>query len=300
MSDVPQSPAAEPEKPEAVVPVVPAAEPVPTPEPASPGAEQAPAPETSSPQEAGAATDQPEAEPSLLEKFAKDREEKSAEEAKGDQPDTKKPEDGEKPAEGDKSAEEAAKPEEEPKPELPKVDYKYDLPETIKMDDGQKEEFHKALDAFRADPEKGATELLGMADKAFQTFADHLVKEQWKTFNETRKEWRTQLMADPVLGGAGHDTAMGVVARMRDKFVSDAKAGTPEYDKDLKDFDQFLRVTGAGDNPLFLRFLHRVGRLFDEPPMPPPGARPVPDGGRRPGESRGSRMYPTMQSDSQS
>lgn len=276
---------------------------VPAPEPASPVAEQAPAPETSSPQAAGAeakseATN--EAPPSALEEFA-----------------AKRAEDGtEKPAEAEKSAEDAKaegekkdqeasaatdepKPE-APKPELPKVDYKYELPESITMDDGQKQQFHEALDAFRAEPEKGAQNLIGMADKMMHDFAEHLTNEQWRAFNDMRATWRKEMMADPVIGGAGHDTAMGVIARMRDKFASDSKPGTEAYDKDLKDFDLFLRTTGAGDNPHFLRFLHRVGRKFDEPPMPPPGARPVPDGGRRPGESRGSRMYPTMQSDSQS
>lgn len=236
--------------------------------------------------------------PSLLEEFVADQNKDGNPDGgnPAEKPEEKKdaPSDGEAKPEGEMPAEEA------PKPELPKVEYKYDLPETIQMDDGQKEEFHTALDEFRADPEKGAQHLIAMHEKTMQAYAEHLGNEQWRVFNEMRAEQRKEVMADPILGGAGFNTAMGVIARMRDKFASSSAPGTAEYEADLKAFDVMLRTTGVGDNIHFLRLLHNVGRKFDEPPLPPPGARPVPESGRRPGESRGSRMYPSMQSDSQS
>jgi hypothetical protein len=280
--------------PEAAAPTPAPAEPVAAPELASGADQPAPAPETIP--DAGAVT--PEAAPSLLEKFASERDKTKPEEKPAET--TKE---GEKPIEGAKPEE--AKAEGEPekpaevKPELPKVDYKYELPKSMQMDDAQRTQFHEALDAFRADPEKGAQNLLGMAETMMTSYAEHVGREQWRLFNDTRANWLKDVMADPVLGGAGHDTAMGVIARMRDMFASTNAQGTPEYEADLAAFDTFLRVTGAGDNIHFLRLLHNVGRKFDAPAMPPPGARPVPESGRRPGESRSQRMYPSMQSEQQ-
>jgi hypothetical protein len=296
MTPDPENPTAAP-APEAT-PVAPAAsapaEPVAAPELASGADQPAPASE-SPPSDAGAAPQ--EAAPSLLEKFVSEQKDK-AEEKAAEAKEVDKPADpaAAKPGE-EKPADDAEVKSEEAKPELPKVEYKYELPESIKMDDTQREQFHQALDAFRSDPEKGAQNLLGMAETMMANYAEHLGREQWRVFNETRSNWLKEVMADPVLGGAGHDTAMGAIARMRDKFASQAKQGSPEYEADMKAFDTFLRVTGAGDNIHFLRLLHNVARKFDEPPMPPPGARPVPENGRRPGESRSQRMYPSMQNE---
>ena len=80
-------------------------------------------------------------------------------------------------------------------------------------------------------------------------------------------------MADPILGGSGHQTAMGAIARMRDRFVAEA---------DRPAFETFLRVTGAGDHPQFLKLLHNVSRAYDEPALPPPNPKPTPTNGQPP------------------
>lgn len=291
---------AEPKE-EPAAPAAPAASPIP--EPAAPvlpdAAISAPAVEVASPA-AGAAPveakpDIPAAEPTLLETF-------DAEKAKAAEP---KP--GEKPAEAkveakpgeEKPAE--VKPGEKPAevaPALPAVDYFKDVkfPETIKADDAQKAGVAKALDNLRAGKTtEGVQDLINLHEKTMQAYADDLRRQQWTAFNDTRKGWRTEVMADPILGGAGHNTAMGAIARMRDMAVSDEKPGTPQYEAQRKEFESFLRVTGAGDHPAFLRMLHNFGRYFDEPPLPPEGARPPPNPGRPAGENRRSRMYPSMQ-----
>lgn len=260
------SPAAAP----APVPAVEAA-PVAAPAPAAPAAEPAPS-ET----------------PTLLETIkpepAKPAEpEKPAAEAK--------PED--KPAEpkpADKPVE--AKPTDAPKPDAPaepaKLDpvaYEYALPDTIKMDDAFKGEFHAALDALRADPTKGAQGLIDLHNKAMTNFADETLRNQISTFNTTRKGWQTDVMADPELGGAGYETTMGAVARMRDLLVPESRRAA---------FNDFLRITGAGDHPEFLRLLHNAARFYDEAPMPPPGAKPPPNIGKPQG--RGLRgLYKSNQ-----
>jgi hypothetical protein len=141
------------------------------------------------------------------------------------------------------------------------------------MDDGLKAGVHKAFDDFRSNPAEGAQALIDLHEKQMQAYADHLIREQHRVFNETRQGWSKAVLSDPEIGGAGHQTSMGAIARMRDLFV-------PE--KDRAEFEQFLRVTGAGDHPSFLKMLHQAARFYDEPGMPPPNPRPPPSNGARP------------------
>lgn len=257
---------------------------------------------------ASAAPDVPAAEPTLLEKF--DAEHKPAEvvaaekpvekpieaaaekppvEAKpADAPAEAKP-DGEKPAEKKAEAKPEEKPAEKPVEAKPPeavpekvapeaVAYAYELPETLKLDDATKGQFHGALDAFRADPEKGAQGLINLHNKTMQQFADNLRTEQYRVFNETRRGWQNEVLADPEIGGAGHQTAMGAIARMRDLLVTE---------KDRPAFEEMLRITGAGDHPQFLKILHNAARFMDEAPLPPPNPKPAPNNGKPP--ARGMR-----------
>jgi hypothetical protein len=242
----------------------PAAEPAPvvatTPAPAPAAATDKPV-EPSSP----AAAEPAAAVPTLLEKF--DKEKADAEAAKAAKAAAPKPQ-----------ATEAAKPAEAPpaQPTAPvptPVEYKYTLPETIRMDDTLKGEVHGALDAFRANPSEGVQGLINLHEKQMRAFAEHMANEQQRIFRETRQGWAKEILSDPEIGGSGHQTAMGAIARMRDLFV-------PE--KDRPRFEEFLRVTGAGDHPSFLKLLHQAARFYDEPALPPPNPRPAPGNGRRP------------------
>jgi hypothetical protein len=153
------------------------------------------------------------------------------------------------------------------------VEYKYTLPESIKMDDALKGEVHKAFDDFRANPAEGAQSLINLHEKTMRDYAQFLAQEQHRIFGETRQNWAKQVLSDPEIGGSGHQTAMGAIARMRDLLV-------PE--KDRPAFEEFLRVTGAGDHPQFLKLLHQAARYYDEPTLPPPNPRPTKDNGQRP------------------
>lgn len=253
---------------------------------AAPAAESTAAPAETAAQEAAPDAH---AEPTLLESFvaeqaAETKDEKPAEvpeggekvtEAKPDEKAEEKPEakPEEKPAE--KTETKDAKPDEKPaekveekpaeaaKPEP--VDYKYTLPEHIKMDDALKGEFHGALDEFRANPAEGAQKLIDLYNAQMTKYAEHTQREQHRVFGETRKSWAEATKADPIMGGAAYQTSMKAVARMRDQFVSRHAAGSEGYEADLKAFDTMLRVTGAGDHPAMMRFMHNVARAFDEP-----------------------------------
>lgn len=245
--------------------------------------------------------------PSLLETAGKDKPaeakpaeaEKPAAEAKPAEP----AKSAEKPA--DKPAEpkpvEAAKPEAEAKPTeaakpepLPAIEYKYELPPTLKLDGVLKGELHGALDAFRADPAAGVQPLIDLHHKVVSDLvaqnATDTLRNQHKSFNDTRTQWNKDWAADEQIGGAGYQTALRAVARMRDQFVSADLPGTPKHEADRASFEEFLRVTGAGDHPAFGRFLHNVARAFDEPALPPTNGKPAPNNGMKPG-SRRERMY---------
>jgi hypothetical protein len=184
---------------------------------------------------------------------------------------------------------EEAKPAEPVKPEP--VEYKYALPETIKLDDARKGELHAALDEFRANPAEGAQRLLDMHAAQMQRFAETTLENQHKAFADTRKGWRTEVLA---VGGAGHQTAMQAVARARDALVPSEMLEPRKYDDGsprLSQFEEFLRVTGAGDHPVFARILHNADRFISEAPFTPIEIAPPPNNGRAPGD-RFARLYP--------
>ena len=257
----PQEPVAA-ASPAAAAPAV-APEPVAAPEPAPAAVvEPAAAPAVEEP----AAPAAPAPEPTLLQKHDA---EQAAKEPKPAEPPAAAPAPAAeaKPAEAPAAAEPAPEAPAAPEP----VEYKYELPETITMDDATRGSFHTALDAFRADPAAGAQGLIDLHNQTMQQYADHLAQEQQRVWNETRKTWQTEVMADEQLGGAGFQTTMGAIARMRDLLVPESRRAA---------FDNFLSVTGAGDHPEFLRILHNAARIYDEAPMAPPGARPAPNAGQ--------------------
>lgn len=195
-----------------------------------------------------------------------------------------------KPAEPEKKPEVAAKPEEaKPVVEAPKVeavDYFKDvkLPEAVALKDEQRGEFAGALDAvLKGDTAIGVQKLFDLHNQAATQIVEDIRKQQYEVFNDTRKKWAEQVAADPEMGGSGFETTKRAVARMRDLLV-------PEGDR--KEFDEFLRVTGAGDHPAFFRLLHRATRFFDEPRMPPPNPKPPPNIGKRPGGRNAADLYP--------
>jgi hypothetical protein len=153
--------------------------------------------------------------PSLLETATKDA-------AKEDKPADTKP--AEKPAEvspADAKPAEVKPAEIKPvDPEAPApVEYKYELPQTLQMDDALRGTLHEALDKFRANPAEGAQDLINMHADAMSTYAAHLSAEQHRAFNAMRDQWNTEWKADPVIGGAGYDTSLKTIARMRDALV---------------------------------------------------------------------------------
>lgn len=277
------------ESPASVLPVA-AAPPQEAPVPAS-----SPAASSSEPPKVDQAIEQPKAEdkapeltadkPTLLETLDK---EKPEEEKKED------PKEAEKPAEA-KPEEKKDDPKSEAKPGEPEkaaepvkteapVEYKFQLPEALRADEEKMGEFTGILNEVKAPAEVGQ-KLIDLHSKAMTAYAEHVSKEQHRAFNETRDSWRKEILADPVLGGAGYETAMGAVARMRDMLVPKEIMESrkwPDGTARLSKLEEFLRVTGAGDHPVFHHILHTAAKYFDEPSMPPSNINPPPNNGRDP------------------
>ena len=278
----PAAEAAPAPQPEPVAAPVPAAEPV-------KAAEAAPAPVVA----ADDLNAPPSERPTLLEKAAEAAAAKDA--AKPAEKPAEAADKAAKPAEaakapekpGEKAAAAAIAKPAEPAAPVAAIDFtKFKLPDALKdttADNPRMVEFSGALQEALANPQDAGQKLLDLHAAAMTEYADQTLKNQIKAFNETRNGWAKDVMGDAQIGGAGHDTAMGAIARMRDMLVSTAQPGSKEYAADHKALDTFLRVTGAGDHPVFLRMLHNAARYFDEPGLPPDNPQPPPDNGRQNG-----------------
>ena len=139
--------------------------------------------------------------------------------------------------------------------------YDFKLPEGVEPAAEQISAYTDVLREHRIPPETGQ-KLLDLHTATIQRMAENTLADQHKAFADVRRQWREE-----VIGGSGYETALRAIARARDAVVSES---------DRPAFDRFLRDTGAGDHPAFLRAMYRVANLLDEPPAPHPMPRPSP------------------------
>ena len=66
---------------------------------------------------------------------------------------------------------------------------------------------------------EAAQKLMDQHVGAMQQLQAHIASEQQRIWQETRAGWRKDVMADEQIGGAGHQTALQAIARMRDQLV---------------------------------------------------------------------------------
>lgn len=142
-------------------------------------------------------------------------------------------------------------------------------------------EFKTTLGKFGVAKE-AAQPLADLHIRAMERFAANTRAQQYKDYGAVVEGWATRSMADPQIGGAGHQTAMGAIARMRDRFVSRAAPGSEQYIKDKAELDDFMNTTGGGSHPAFLKILHNVARMFDEPQIPMHIGLPPKNNGQKP------------------
>lgn len=166
-------------------------------------------------------------------------------------------------------------------PPVEPIAYELAVPEGFTVEPERMTELNALFNEARVPPEQ-AGKLWAMHTDAMTRVAEHLASEQHRVWSATRSTWVKEVLSDPEIGGAGHDTAMQQIATARDRFVPAAERAA---------FDEFLRTTGAGDHPAFLRMLYRAGAVVNEPAnSAPPSIRPPP----APRAQRGMRYdHPT-------
>jgi hypothetical protein len=169
-------------------------------------------------------------------------------------------------------------------------DYTLNIPEYLDAKDERFGEFRTILGEHHI-PQEIGQKLLDMHATAVQAYQTTEMDRQIAAFNGMRSQWVNEVKADPQIGGAGHQTAMSAVARVRDLGVSSARAGSDEYNADVAAFDQMLRVTGVGDHPAFLKMLHNIARYVDEPSLPPANPKPSPNNGKPPRGNKLATLY---------
>ena len=127
------------------------------------------------------------------------------------------------------------------------------LPEGFKVtDEVQFKDFSKLL-SEKTGSKENAQELFNYiaAEKTkLETAALDNQRSVWET---TNKQWKEQVAADPVVGGANLQTNLGQISSVIDQFG-----------KDIPTLRQTLTMTGAGNHPDIVRFLHNVSQALKE------------------------------------
>lgn len=183
----------------------------------------------------------------------------------------------ETPAEPEKPAEPAPV---EPGAEAAKYEFKF--PEHIKREDEAVAAFEGLLGKAKVPPEM-AQEMLDLHGQHVAKLADQMLAHQHQAFGEMRAQWRDQIKSDPILGGAGFQTAQKDVAYARDILV-------PKEHR--ADFDQWMKTTGSGDHIAMWRILHNAAKFLKEPAPVQAGSPPAGIGKSQ--KSGWRDLYPTM------
>ncbi len=163
----------------------------------------------------------------------------------------------------------------------------------------------KAPEGYEVDPafvEKATPVLkeLGIsaegAQKLFDVVQDKIINAQGEmieAYETMRDGWRKELSTDKDLGNGKDDLAPAVRQN-----ISAAISALPEAMQSA--FKDAMNLTGAGDNPAFVRALNFFGQQFREG-TPVRGGKPSPAGQTAPGaapKSAAAAIYPNLPSSS--
>jgi hypothetical protein len=188
----------------------------------------------------------------------------------------------ENPTQEEKPEEAASDEVKKPEPSAPIVYEEFKIPEGVSVDKNGVEEFTKTIGEFGV-PQEAAQKLLDMHIRNTEAITKQSIATQWDVFNNQQAEWINQVKSDPVLGGAGHETAMNKVAQARDTVFKH----NPEK---IQLFNDIMSVTGAGNHPIVLEFMHEVHKYTRPGEILNTQIKPPPDIGGRP-LTKAERMY---------
>lgn len=131
------------------------------------------------------------------------------------------------------------------------VEYEdFSFPEGVDVNQEELGEFRELASDLGLDQE-GAQKLIDFEAKRVEAAVKATSEAQDTLMDDTQKRWKSEVKADKEIGGANLEKNIGVAKAALNKF------GTPE----LK---EFLKNTGAEQQPEILRFLFRVGQTVTE------------------------------------
>lgn len=107
-----------------------------------------------------------------------------------------------------------------------------------------------------------------------------------KQWDDLTTRWGNEIKADPIIGGDKLTPALGNIAKLIDTFSTD-KDGKPDP-AFAKDFRDALDLTGMGNNPKMVRFLHNIAQVLVAEGKPVQGTPAATSG------DPASLLYPTM------
>jgi len=120
------------------------------------------------------------------------------------------------------------------------------LPETLTVNEPIQKSFLEIVNKDMTPLERSQA-LLDLHGQVAKEFSDSATAE----WNKIQDEWVAAAKADPDIGGDKLDPALGRISKLVDEF------GTPEL---RAAFD----LTGAGNNPHVIKFLHNVALKLTE------------------------------------
>lgn len=133
------------------------------------------------------------------------------------------------------------------------------VPEGLQVDEAISKSFVELVNKFGIGRD-AAAELVNLQ----ATLAKSASEAGSKAWSDMQDTWRKEALADPDIGGEKLKPAIGAISKVIDQF------GSPEL---RIAFD----LTGAGNNPHVLKFLHKVASVLGEGNFVPgsPGNTPM-------------------------
>jgi hypothetical protein len=178
-----------------------------------------------------------------------------------------KPTEGEKPKDGDKPA------------GAPEKYEAFKLPEGLELSEEINAEataVFKELGLTQA----AAQKLVDFHSKTLQATVEAAAKAPIDSWMEQKKTWKTEIKADPEIGGKLGEVKARIGAMYA--ALGDTKLVT--------EFKAAMDLTGAGDNPAFIRLFHKLAeRLGEGKPVTGDTPKPKPS-------SAAQAMYPNLPS----
>lgn len=127
------------------------------------------------------------------------------------------------------------------------------IPEGFEVDEPLRDEFLGLANEAKL-PKETVGKLIALQAKANEA-ASERVSRAWE---ETQEQWREQAKSDPVIGGDKLDGVLSSVGKVIDAY---GKTLTPEAETE---FRQVMDMTGAGNHPAVIKFIHSLAKQLDE------------------------------------